>query len=1037
MSEPTSEPTSKPTKDAASESGDGPVELHELTARYFDGELEAADEAVALEHLASCAQCQAELGDLVGIETALQRPAAAALAAGSAPEARGSEEEKPAAVAVIGAIAEPPKASPEPGAPIPFDRARRRWAVPVGIVAALAAAAGVALIARGARPPGSPPEEAVALAATRGVEARFSAAPFSQYRPYEVARSGAGREAISLTALAALERRGDGAALAAAQALRGEVEQSRVALLAEPASPRREADLAAAELLAGRPELALEAAARALSGAPDSTTAQWNRALALRELGLPLVAAAAFDEVSRRRELGWAEEAASKAATLRASMAERRPRAEAFTAAARAMVEHSGPPLSAADAVANPGLARLYFHDALRTAATAEEARALAPLADALDRAVGNALGRAAVARVAKADFSIRAPLALAYRELMSGRAAGTAPALRARLAKASGPLDDLRLGVALLGGSGATFDEIRGLVEATGDPWFLLHLPRERARASRAAGADDRAELELRSALAGCDERLWAFRCARLAHDLLSLYTDQSRYGEAQEHAARAARLFGAANATGLEDAVLLSLAETGRARGRSALAAATFEEAIARLGDSDCSSTRFARSGLVFMSIYRDASLGGWAPAAPNECEQPPNPFEISAMVDLARMSGAAPDRARAAAWIAAAKQAGDPVAAVVAAAGEARLEIESDPAAPGRLGALLPKLAGSDQVSIVFRAWIYQTLIDEAARRGAWAEAVGIFAAELGATAPQNCALAISLDDTRGTAVAIGADGRASGARSQVAKPPLWDGAQLVPAALRSAFAGCARVAVLARPPLHGHADLLPPELPWAFVDWRTEAASSTPASAPAGAARQLFVGDALPPPELTLPALAPMQARPVAGNGNGNGNQVSVRELRGVAATPAQVLAALADATYAELHVHGQVDLGVADASFLALSPGADQRWALTAAEVRTARLAASPVVVLAACRAATAAPLEHKRWSLPDAFLEAGARAVIAPTIEVPDSEAAAFFAELRTRLAAGEAPATALAALRRAYLAAGKPWAASVVLFER
>ncbi|HRC57552.1 MAG TPA: CHAT domain-containing protein, partial [Kofleriaceae bacterium] len=154
------------------------------------------------------------------------------------------------------------------------------------------------------------------------------------------------------------------------------------------------------------------------------------------------------------------------------------------------------------------------------------------------------------------------------------------------------------------------------------------------------------------------------------------------------------------------------------------------------------------------------------------------------------------------------------------------------------------------------------------------------------------------------------------------------------------------------------------------------------------------------------------------------------------LRGGLATPAGVLAALTGATYAELHVHGQADLAAADASFLALSPGADQRWALTAGEVRKAKLTARPVIVLAACRAARVAPYEHRRWSLPDAFLEAGARAVIAPTVEIPDDQAVTFFAELRQRLARGEAPATALAAVRTAYVERGAAWAGNVILFE-
>jgi hypothetical protein len=42
--------------------------------------------------------------------------------------------------------------------------------------------------------------------------------------------------------------------------------------------------------------------------------------------------------------------------------------------------------------------------------------------------------------------------------------------------------------------------------------------------------------------------------------------------------------------------------------------------------------------------------------------------------------------------------------------------------------------------------------------------------------------------------------------------------------------------------------------------------------------------------------------------------------------------------MATAAYVELHVHGLVDLGRAEASFLALSPDPDGRFALTAADL---------------------------------------------------------------------------------------------------
>jgi cellulose synthase operon protein C len=1017
---------------------DPATDLHALTARYFDGELSSAEEEQALEHLAGCAQCQAELGDLVGIEVALQRPGETNQEAPEAPVA----SDAPAVVAPVMALAADPsplrggeqpasatiataKTKPEPepdAAPIPLDPARRRRAA--GARRFLAPAVGLALAAaavllwvRARRDAAEPPQ--LALAASRGVEARFSSAPFSAHRPYEVVRGAAGREEISLSVLAELERRGDRFALAAAQALRGEVVQATAVLSAAPASAERESDLAALELVAGRPEEALAAADRAIARAPEVTAAHWNRALALRELGLSLIAAAAFEEVSRRGEAGWSDEAKAKANALRAQLAERAPRAAAFNAAARAMIERKGPPLSTADAAAHPGLTRLYFHDALRTAASVEEARALEPLARALDAAAGNQLAAGAVAQVAAADFTVRRPLALAYRELLAGRAAGGGPALWSLLGEAATYVEDLRLGTAMLGFAGVSPEEVARLIEATGDPWFSLHLPRERARTQLAAGAADLAETELRTALASCDERLWAFRCARLAHDLMSLYISRTRYREAEQAATQAVRLFDASGASELADVTLRVLAETHRGRGRFSLAAATFQEVIARLGDSDCSATRYARSGLTLLSIYRSATLGGLSPPAADDCQQPPSAVEMGSMVDLALMTGEEADRARARTWIAAARGAGDPRLTLLAEVADARLALEREAAAAARLMDSLRQLTGSDEATGAFRAWIYQTLIDDAARRGAWTEVMAKVAEELGVTAPASCALAVSLDDNRGTAVALGGGGAPTGARSSVTAPPDWTGAVLVPAALRDALAGCAQVAVLARPPLHGRADLLPPELPWAFVGPR----AATPPPAP-GPARELFVGDALPPAALALPALAPMASH------------AGAAELRGAAATPTSVLAALGDATYAELHVHGQVDLGVADASFLALSPDAGQRWALTAAEVRTARLAGAPVVVLAACRAAQVAPFEHKRWSLPDAFLEAGARAVIAPTVEVPDSEAAAFFAELRARLAAGDEVSAALAALRRAYLERGAAWAASVILFR-
>jgi hypothetical protein len=195
--------------------------------------------------------------------------------------------------------------------------------------------------------------------------------------------------------------------------------------------------------------------------------------------------------------------------------------------------------------------------------------------------------------------------------------------------------------------------------------------------------------------------------------------------------------------------------------------------------------------------------------------------------------------------------------------------------------------------------------------------------------------------------------------------------------------------------------------------------------TPPSSTAGAAAaalgRVIVADARPPARLGLPPLSPIAAD-------------GARLVTGASATPARVRAELAGASYIEIHAHGIVD--AEDAAFLALSPDIDGSFALTAADVRATRLAGAPIVVLGACRSAKPARYEAFRWSLPDAFLAAGARAVIASATAIPDDQGARLFAELRARLDRGEPAARAVAALRADRVAAGQPWAAGLVVFE-
>jgi hypothetical protein len=236
--------------------------------------------------------------------------------------------------------------------------------------------------------------------------------------------------------------------------------------------------------------------------------------------------------------------------------------------------------------------------------------------------------------------------------------------------------------------------------------------------------------------------------------------------------------------------------------------------------------------------------------------------------------------------------------------------------------------------------------------------------------------------------------------------------------------AALRACERVDVYARHPLHGRARLLPSDVAWSYVNGP---ARTVPA--PSGMPRQLIVGDVQAPAALGLPRLAPWRPeRSVPG---------SRVDLNGPAATPTRVMEEMTDADEVDIHAHGLVNLGLSDASLIVLSPEPDGRYALTAGDVRRHPLRRSPVVVLGSCRAAQSAPYLHEPWSLPVAFLEAGARAVIASPVDIPDMQAGPFFEAVRTRIRRGESPAIALRNERMRVLATTPDsWVQTIVVFE-
>src|SRR5262249_24516321 len=89
---------------------------------------------------------------------------------------------------------------------------------------------------------------------------------------------------------------------------------------------------------------ALTHAARALTLAPGHVQALWNRALALRDIGLVRSAAVTFDQVARHGERGWSDEALKRAIALRAAWQNRERMRQTAELAGRALVDHGTAP---------------------------------------------------------------------------------------------------------------------------------------------------------------------------------------------------------------------------------------------------------------------------------------------------------------------------------------------------------------------------------------------------------------------------------------------------------------------------------------------------------------------------------------------------------------------------------------------------------------------------------------------------------------------------------------------------------------------
>ncbi|MDY7225905.1 zf-HC2 domain-containing protein [Hyalangium rubrum] len=558
-----------------SEQPDMGEEIHDLVHAFADGELEPAEADAFRVHLGTCEQCQAELNDILQLQALSGRLAstqtqASSASAPPAQELRPSQASRPAEEASSRAFR-------------PAWSRRRRTALTLVLGGSLAAAFALAVLREPG--PGAGKPEALALAPTRSLEARLSYGGASTWRPYNVKRSGTERalEMVPLEKLAKLEKAGDYHGMGASYLLRGEREQAAEFLTRAAASVDVDSDRAVLAFSKGSLNEALQLLEGVLEKAPNHAPALWNRGLVLRELGLDLLAAESFGKVVALNEAGWSDEARERKVALENPVLERRNRWKAARDAGKALVEQ-GTPMPESAVRDAPPVARRSLYLAVGSAPTAERVLALRPVAQALDAHYGARVLEPSLERIAKRDFTKRAPLAATFAQLVAGKLEASEGEGFLRQLQASGENDLLLSALPLLQQLPARWELYASAAREEGDPWFLMDVERQHALAQRAASEPAKAEATLRSALTTCEQQRLDARCAELHQLLAELYAAERRWPEAREHTQRALAWARQVNDVELESGLLRTLGQLAGLQGASALERAYLQEAQLR---------------------------------------------------------------------------------------------------------------------------------------------------------------------------------------------------------------------------------------------------------------------------------------------------------------------------------------------------------------------------------------------------------------------------------------------------------------------
>ncbi|MDC0712680.1 CHAT domain-containing protein [Stigmatella sp. ncwal1] len=724
-----------------------------------------------------------------------------------------------------------------------------------------------------------------------------------------------------------------------------------------------------------------------------------------RDLGLPLLAMQDLALLEQHEtDPGWLREARERRDRLAGVLA-RKARWDAADRAGDALVKNVPGAVEGALEYADMPMMRRDFYHAIRTRTSRSEVLALKPLAEALDRGSGQISVLANyVQEVSSHDFSRRAPLAQDYGQLLTQKMsdADKDALLQNFLGSGEG---DIALGALLLVDRPPDSEYVSELINraiASKDPWFKVLALQKTAKRLWQKDRYDLALPKLEEALKLCTQDNLIYRCIEVRNDLAYVTAWLFRLDEAESDAREGLAQARQRGQWDQERMLLETLGSISRNAADVTLAHAYLEEALLMAGGR--SSARNIHQNFAHLAIQSLELDEARAELDQALALDRLTMHGIAALADVARTRRAPGDEQMVRAVLESEPTYTAGQRAFVKFL-RGRFFLEVDPTAGRELlnqaitEAMNAEAAAraedwTDITAQHARAYSFTSLIFDDARRGDFGSALTRFGTERGFSPPDRCVLGLTEDTERSLLVARGANGQLVKDYSplRTARFPM-DMEGVVPPDMLKALEACDSVDVLARPPLQGRARLLPATMAWRY---RTQGTARQP---PAGKRAHLVVNDVRYDERRNETPLKWI-AR-IASDEDG-------KVLSGMDATPSRVLAEMSAAAEIDLATHGKVALG-SRVTYLLLAPGLDGTDTLFEERIRKLKLPNAPLVILAACEAAQGTAALHEPGSLPNAFMAAGARGVVAATLSIPDEDSSEFFGRVRDRVRSGVA----------------------------